>query len=397
MVHHADFRMAVHVLEGLTTNTPVPHQTIQFGKEYEGQPPLTTALKILHKAASKGTTEQKTELLSSRHKIIALNSLLKKPSCEAEVGNKLGIEIGQGTHEIKGIQIALPKTKFGKMIEVATKIPRIIFTLIIDVMLLPGALALLIAACCKFNFNPKPEEIKVGKIPILLIHGSGFNESEWMVGRQFLKKDQYGSVFSLNYDGLVSNDPKKGIEDYARNQIRAEVKRIKALTGSDQVILIGHSMGGMIAGYYAEHVAKADGVNIEHVISIATPWQGTPMVDCFWKLGGRFSKEKETKRHQQMSLSGGTETDPQFRQTLVAKALESERKGMRKYYNIWSSTDYAVPFAQGSLTEDPRRQRSFSYLGHYGLAVWPSVWLKTRSWLDAIYLSPGSCSIIPNH
>ncbi len=219
------------------------------------------------------------------------------------------------------------------------------------------------------------------------MHGSGFNESEWVVGREFLKKEQYGSVFSLNYDGLVSNDPNKGIEDYAKDKISAEVKRIKAITGSDRVILIGHSMGGMIAGYYDEHFAEADEVNIENVISIATPWQGTPMVDCFWKLGGPFSKEKETKRHQQMSVCGGTSTDPNFRQKLVTKALDSERRGVRKYYNIWSTTDYAVPGTHGSLTEDPRRQRSFSYLGHYALVVWPSVWLQTRSWLNEIYAS----------
>ncbi len=187
--------------------------------------------------------------------------------------------------------------------------------------------------------------------------------------------------------GKNINDPSKGIEDYARDKISAEVKRIKAITGSDRVILMGHSMGGMIAGYYAEHFAEADEVNIEHVISIATPWQGTPMIDCFWKLGGCFSKEKEAKRFLQMSVSGGTNTDPNFRQTLVAKALDSERKGVRKYYNIWSTTDYAVPGAHGNLTEDPRRQRSFSYLGHYGLAVWPSVWLQTRSWLNEIYAS----------
>lgn len=144
-------------------------------------------------------------------------------------------------------------------------------------------------------------------------------------------------------------------------------------------------MGGMIAGYYAEHFAEADGVNVEHVISIATPWQGSPSIDSFWKLGGCFSKKNETKRHRQMSVSGGTDTDPTFRQSLVAKALRSERKGLRKYYNIWSTTDYAVPGAHGNLTEDPRRQRSFSYLGHYALVAWPSTWLQIRSWLNDIY------------
>lgn len=144
------------------------------------------------------------------------------------------------------------------MLEVASKIPRVI-------------LSLLIVACCKASFNPKSADIKQGQIPVVLIHGSGFNDSEWLVGRQFFKKQEYGSVFSLNYDGLISNDPTKGIEDYARDKISAEIKKIKAMTGSNSVILIGHSMGGLIAGYYAEHCAEADGVNIDHVINIASP------------------------------------------------------------------------------------------------------------------------------
>lgn len=53
------------------------------------------------------------------------------------------------------------------------------------------------------------------------------------------------------------------------------------------------------------------------------------MIDCFWKLAGCFSREKNSKRHQQMSLSGGTQADPNFRQSLVAKALNSERRGVR--------------------------------------------------------------------
>ncbi len=387
MVSSVNFQTAIQALERLTSVSATVSSPIQFSEEYNGQHPIIKALKILHKAALEGIGSQKTHLLNSRHKIISLNALLKHVSFSTLVNDKLGIEMGEEAAKVRGIQIALPQTKFEKMVEMATKIPRIIFTILADILLLPGALVLLLVACCKPDFNPKPDEVKHGKTPILLLHGSGFNQSEWVVGRQFLKKEQYGSVFSLNYDGLVSNDPHKGIEDYARDKISAEVKRIKALTGSDRVILMGHSMGGMIAGYYAEHFAEADKVNIEHVISIATPWQGTPMVDCFWQLGGRFSKEKETKRHQQMSVSGGTYADPNFRQNLVAKALDSERKGVRKYYNIWSTTDYAVPGAQGNLTEDPRRQRSFSYLGHYALVAWPSVWLKTCSWLNEIYAS----------
>src|SRR5262249_43601080 len=116
------------------------------------------------------------------------------------------------------------------------------------------------------------------KVPILLIHGSRSNEAQWVVGRQFLKKEEYGSVFSLNLDGLVSNDPKKGIEDYAR-KVSEKIAEIKARTGQNEVILIGHSMGCVVAGYYAEYLARSESTIVKHVISFASPWQGSPFLD----------------------------------------------------------------------------------------------------------------------
>jgi hypothetical protein len=57
-----------------------------------------------------------------------------------------------------------------------------------------------------------------------------------------------------------------------------------------------------------------------------------------------------------MSVNGGTNIEPNFRQSLVIKALNSKRQGIRK-------------------------QRVFKYLCHYGLVVW----LNILYWLDKIY------------
>lgn len=390
MVAKLNFQSAVNVLDHLTSSQVGVNPKIQFGMKHKDQHPITAALKILHKAALEGSDEQKAELLKSRHKMKALNRLLRSSSFNHVVKDRLDIEMGDEANKLQGMQVALPKTKFQKMMSTITKIPRIIMTILSEIIAAPCVFILLLLACAKTNFNPKPHQVKKNQIPILLLHGSGFNESEWIFGRQFLRKKEYGSVFSLNLDGKISNDPNKGIEDYAQEKVRDEVKRIRDLTGCDKVILMGHSMGGMIAGYYAEHFSKDDGIKAEHVISLASPWHGAPLVDRSWKIGGIFAKRHETKRHQQMSVSGGTASDPTFRRRLVAKALDSERKGLRKYYSLWSTTDYAVPKAHGDLTEDPRRQRSFNFLGHYSIAAWPGVWLQTRAWLDEIYAAEKS-------
>ena len=177
----------------------------------------------------------------------------------------------------------------------------------------------------------------------------------------------------MNYDGLLSYDPKKGIEDYAADKVRAKILQIKQLTGQDRILLIGHSMGGMVAGCYAERYAEKDGVKIEHVVTIASPWQGSPLVDRFM-LG-----PDAPKRYHQMSTSSG------FREDLVAQALHSERTNARNYYSIGSKADIQVPGSVSILSEDPRRQRLFSSMGHYGIVASPRVWSQIRSWLDAIY------------
>lgn len=379
MVLQADFHRALQVLTHLTsineeTNSLFQHEEpippIQFGDEYHNQSTLKTAIQILHKAVLDGTKEQKAVMLSLRHKIIVLNTMLKN---DAIVGG-----------EVKGMQIALPQTKFDKMMEIASLIPRIAFTVLMDLLLIPVALGVVIAECCKIDYNPKPEAVKIGKTPVLLLHGSGFNKGEFAVGMKCLDRPDIGSVFSINYDGIVSNDPTKGIDDYAMGKVREAIKRITELTGTNDIILMGHSMGGMVAVEYALEVAKKDGIKVNHVFSIASPWHGAPVLDAMWKVGLR-SKDKTPKRHQQMSVSGGTSTDPDFRQKLVAKALESERKGECNFYSIFSSTDFAVPGRRGNLTENPTRQYSINYLGHYALVAWPSVWKQVTRWLSACY------------
>ena len=89
--------------------------------------------------------------------------------------------------------------------------------------------------------------------------------------------------------------------------------------------------------------------------------------------------ENALKRYRQMS------SDDPFRRNLVAQALDSERAGRRNYYSIGSTTDFAVPGLTSMLTEDPKRQRVFSYMGHYGIITFPRVWAQVRSWLDVIY------------
>lgn len=390
MISNTNFRTAFDLLNrAVSPSAAVCEPKKHFEGGYKDQHVVMAALEILHTAVVDGTEEQKRELLGARHKIVQLNATLRQPRGAEMLEQSLGMRVSDVAVEIKGTQIAVPQNKWDKLVEIASVIPRVFATFLVDIGLLPGAGALIgtgaVYKALGKNFNPKDADVKKDKMGIVGVHGSSFNQTEWVLGRFFTDKKEYGSFFSFDLDGLVSNDPKMGIEDYARGKFRSEILRIKGKFGIDRFVFLGHSMGGLVAAYYAEHYAKQDGVTVEHVISIATPWQGTPSIDAFWKLGGCVAKSKETKRHRQMSLSGGTDENPTFRKDLVAQARESERKGIRKYYNIWSTTDYAVPLSSGKLTLAPGRQREFTYLGHYGLVAAPMVWKQAVAWLDQIY------------
>ncbi len=371
MISSHDFNLATGILHRISKpNIQTPFHG-QFSSEYKDQGLITTALKIIHKSVQEGTSVQQKELSRFRHEIVDLNALLSKKHLADRVRQSLNLEIGDEAQRLEGMQIAVPLTQFEKMVEIATLIPRIALSIITDIVLLPVGVILVLCMLAKPNFDPTQPKTNV--VPILLLHSSGFNESEWVFGRLFLKKDSYGSVFSVNYDGLVTNDPNKGIDDYAVDKVRDKILQIKKLTGQDRIILIGHSMGGMIAGHYAEYYAKQDKMNVEHVMSISSPWRGSPAISRF--LAG----PNLAKRYKNMSPKS------RFRKDLVAQALASERAGRRKYYSIGSETDPLVPGFTSILTEDPRRQRRFTYMGHGDIVLSPRAWGKVCSWLDGIY------------
>jgi triacylglycerol lipase len=268
----------------------------------------------------------------------------------------------------KGLLANEPKKN--RVIEIATRVPRAILSTVFDLVMLPIAGILLLIAACRSNYdtnNPKKD-----RIPILQIHGSGFCEIEWVGSWPWLSKEQYGSVYTLNLDGLASNQHGKGIDDYAEEKIRAKIKAIQQATGQNKIILMGHSMGGLVASYYAENFAALDGIEVENIITIATPWHGAPLLNL-------QNEAEKPKRYKQMS-----ENDP-FLPNLRGQAEASIAAKKRNYYSIGSTTDFMVPGASSLLRTDDARNQLYTWLGHYGIILYPGTWLQVRSWLDTMY------------
>lgn len=241
----------------------------------------------------------------------------------------------------------------------------LLLAILIDLCLLPFFVPLILLYF--LGYKPKTHLIK-HKTPILLLHGSGFNETEWIVGRLFLGK-KYGSVFSLSYDDMFGRKIHKGIDDFAKEEIRNKCREICELTNQKEIILIGHSMGGLVASYYAENVAKLDDIKVKRVISIASPWRGSKSIDGAKKLITRYN----SKRYNQMSF------DSPFSKELRATASQNDI-----YYNIFSSNDLMVGNMSGTIS-DQTGQSNLSYCGHYSIIVNPFTWQIICRLLDRLY------------
>lgn len=123
-----------------------------------------------------------------------------------------------------------------------------------------------------FSGIPDNQEVALPKHsmlpPILLLHGFVRNQLDFIWMKQQLQAiDGMGPIYTIN---LVPH--KKNIERHAKI-VANKIEEIKEKTGSNQVILIGHSRGGLVASYYAEYLAEKE--SIAKIITLGTPFNGT--------------------------------------------------------------------------------------------------------------------------
>jgi triacylglycerol esterase/lipase EstA (alpha/beta hydrolase family) len=120
--------------------------------------------------------------------------------------------------------------------------------------------------------DPAPES---AALPVLLIHGVLVNDGVWLFARRRLSRRGLGPIYTMNY-----GPPFADIEDFAV-QLATRIERVCAATGAKQVVLAGHSMGGLVSRAYlrrfgADRVAK--------LITIGTPHHGSVLA---WSFPGR--------------------------------------------------------------------------------------------------------------
>ncbi|HEY6798403.1 MAG TPA: alpha/beta fold hydrolase [Kineosporiaceae bacterium] len=132
-----------------------------------------------------------------------------------------------------------------------------------------------------------------GRLPVILVHGTWENQHDnWVAGAPLLFNAGF-CVYSFNYGGPP------GAPFAATRSIPASaaelgifIDKVRAVTGSNQVDILGHSQGGSMPRYYVKFLPQAwtgrsfgQGVpKIRHLIALSPSNHGTTL-DGLVKLG----------------------------------------------------------------------------------------------------------------
>jgi predicted alpha/beta hydrolase family esterase len=191
--------------------------------------------------------------------------------------------------------------------------------------------------------------------PILLINGYLSFASTWHYQRQKLIEAGFGPIYSMNIGSFDS------IEEYAK-QIQAKVAEIKKETGRNDLAFICHSKGGLVASYYATHLADEDEVDVTDVITIGSPLAGTPIA----KLGiGKDAKQMTPNHPFHKQLRQAIKDHPQIR-----------------FFHIASKADIVVPYHSSLMGDNPSRWLVLEDVGHISLVFSSIVADQIKTWLS---------------
>ena len=124
--------------------------------------------------------------------------------------------------------------------------------------------------------------------PVVLIHGTCDSKGIWQVLADMLRAAGW-ATFAPDY-GTRATGP---LQESAR-QLDAYINAVRTVTGAEQVILVGHSQGGLLARYWMRMHEGAEFVR--HVVCISAPNHGTTQ-------GGIASPLFRSERQEEVARS----------------------------------------------------------------------------------------------
>lgn len=111
--------------------------------------------------------------------------------------------------------------------------------------------------------DPAPARVDV---PVLLVHGVLCNAGVWVRLARHLRASGVSGVYSMSY-----GPPLESIEVFA-GQLADKIDDIVAATGARHVVVVAHSMGGLIVRAY---IRRWGAGKVARVLTIGTPHHGS--------------------------------------------------------------------------------------------------------------------------
>jgi pimeloyl-ACP methyl ester carboxylesterase len=197
--------------------------------------------------------------------------------------------------------------------------------------------------------------------PVLLLHGYGCNSGYWTQLARRLDAARISHA-TLDLEPLFA-----GIDDYVP-RVAAAVEALCAASGAAQVVIVAHSMGGLVARAYLRAHGRA---RVARVITLGTPHHGTSLASF-----GLGANAAQMRRH---ATRARPESD-----WLAALADGEEAAARACVTSIYTHHDNIVS-PQLSSVLPGARNLAFGGVGHVALG-------RNRRILDCVMSEIAGCT-----
>ncbi len=193
---------------------------------------------------------------------------------------------------------------------------------------------------------------------VLFIHGYLHHQLAWLWFIHKFKK-QTGNKFKLFSINISSTFASMATSS---KLIKNKIIDIKNQTNFSKLVLIGHSMGGILASYYCEYLAKPNEVDM--IIAIGSPFKGTYLAN----FGIGQSAEEMLPNSN-------------FLKELMSRIKQSTVS----YFSIASKIDNCIPLQSALLYENMEANNNFILKdhGHLRLLISPQVIQQVSNWVSS--------------
>jgi triacylglycerol lipase len=173
--------------------------------------------------------------------------------------------------------------------------------------------------------------------PVVLLHGFAMNRSQWLwLGRHLVKRG-VGPLYGTSYFSpqLVAK---------SAGHLARFIDDVRAREGAEQVDIVAHSLGGVVARYYIEQMGGSQ--SVAKLVTLGSPHRGTRL--------GRFGLLVPVAREL-------TEESELLAGLSPAEAVE--------YTSIWSRADAVVIPPESSSVAPAGTDCVFDDLGHLSMLL----------------------------